>query len=224
MKTSVNDKLLQDDVMSELDYDPKVDAAHIGVSVDDGAVTLTGHVRSHAARIAAVRAAERIYGVTAVADEIEVRLPSSGVRNDTDIAEAIASQRNWNTVVPASVDVEVRNGWVTLRGEVDWPYQREEAEGAVIHLQGVCGVTNKITIKPRPNLGDVEQRVHQAFQRQADIDARSIWATAEGGTVTLHGNVRTFAERRHALHAAEAAPGVTRVVNRIFVLPGPNLE
>ena len=224
MKTTLSDEVLQVDVMSELAYDPRVNAAHIGVSADDGAVTLTGRVHSHAARIAAVRAAERVYGVTAVADEIEVRLPSSGVRNDTDIADEIARERRWSTSIPASVDVEIRNGWVTLRGEVDWAYQRDETEESVHRLQGVRGVTDKITIRPRPNFDDVEQRVHQALERQADVDARSIRVTADGGTVTLRGNVRTFAERRHAQRAAEAAPGVTKVVNHILVLPGPNPE
>jgi osmotically-inducible protein OsmY len=120
----ISDTLLQDEVMKELDYEPRVEPAHIGVSATDGAVTLTGHVHSYGAKVAAVRAAERVYGVTAVADEIQVRLPSSDERDDADIAEEIARQRGWNTLVPASVDAEVRKGHVTLRGTVDWAYQR----------------------------------------------------------------------------------------------------
>jgi osmotically-inducible protein OsmY len=220
VKTVIDDKLLQAEVMDELTYDPSVNAPDVGVSVTDGAVTLTGRVFSYASRVAAVRAAERVYGVRAVADEIEVRPSSSESHDDSAIAEEIARERIWNVQFPESVKVEVSNGRVTLRGEVEWAFEREAAETAVRPLKGVRSVTNRITIKPRPDVRDVKQRVEQAVRRLADVDADSVWIEADGGTVTLHGEVGTFAERRSAQRAAEAAPGVRKVKNHILVAPG----
>jgi osmotically-inducible protein OsmY len=215
----MDDKVIQEAVMRELDWDPKVDAAHIGVSVKNGAVTLTGHVSSYSEKLAAVKAAERVYGVKAVADEIKVRLPTSDVRDDTDIAEEIARELQWNTLVPDTVHAEVRNGIVTLRGDVEWAYQREEAERAVRDLTGVTGVTNLITVKPRVKAADIEQRIKEAIERAASLDARQIRVTTTNGTVHLQGHVHSLFEKKVAEEAAKAAPGIVKVENEIVVTP-----
>lgn len=219
MKTVMSDKLMQDAVMKELDWDPKVTASAIGVTAKDGAIALSGHVTSYMEKLAAVRAAERVYGVKAVADDLEVKLLSSAERDDADIATEIARQRSWSTVIPASVEAEVRHGNVTLRGHVEWAFQRSEAARSVRGLAGVRGVTNLITIKPGPQAADVRLRVEEAIERMADLDARSIWVSITNGTAHLHGHVHSFAESRIAEHAAEACPGITLVDNEIAVRP-----
>ena len=221
MKTSTTDNALGDAVRSELEWDPKVDQTHIGVAAADGAVTLTGYVRSYAQEHAAVRAAERIYGVRAVADELEVRLPQPFQRNDTEIAEEISRQGEWNTLIPKAVRAEVKNGAVTLRGEVEWAYQRDATEHALRHLAGVRSVTNLITVKPsgKAETSEIKELVEDAIGRQANVDAHSISVTTEGGTVRLQGRVRSLAESRAAVRAAEAAPGVTLVENDLVVRP-----
>jgi osmotically-inducible protein OsmY len=215
------DKSLQEAVMKELEWDPKVDAAHIGVSAKDGAVTLSGHVPSYSEKFAAVRAAERVFGVKAVADEIEVRLPGSSVRDDSDLAEQIARVLSWNTYVPETVEAEVRDGWVTLRGEVEWSFQRDAAKRAVRDLTGVKGVSNLITMKPRvkPTPAEVEERVAEAIERQASLHPRRIWATTSNGTVHLHGTVHSVWEKRVAEEAAASAAGVAKVEDHIAVTP-----
>jgi VCBS repeat-containing protein len=221
MKTSTSDNALGDAVRSELEWDPKVDQTHIGVAAADGAVTLTGYVKSYAQEQAAVRAAERIHGVRAVADELEVRLPQPHKRNDTEIAEEIARQGESNTLIPPAVRAEVKDGAVTLRGEVEWAFQRDDAEEAIRHLAGVRSVTNSITVKPsdKAESGEVKERVENAIERQANIDAHGISVTTEGTTVRLSGRVRSLAESRAAVKAAEAAPGVTLVKNDLEVRP-----
>lgn len=214
----MDDKSLQEDVMDELTWDPEVDAAHIGVAARDGAVTLTGHVESYAQKTAAVRAAERVQGVIAVADEIEVRLPSSSVRDDTEIAEAIARGLRWHSTVPRdAVDAEVRNGWVTLRGEVEWSYQRQAAERVARDTLGVKGVTNMIVLKSRPKPSQIEHRIADAIKRMANLDANQIRVTATNGTVHLHGTVHSWYEKRLAEQEASGAPGVTSVDNQIKI-------
>ncbi|MGZ4357655.1 MAG: BON domain-containing protein, partial [Gaiellaceae bacterium] len=194
----MDDKTLQAGVMQELKWDPEVNAAHIGVIAKDGAVTLTGYVSSYSEKYAAVRAAERVYGVRAVADEIEVRLPASSKRDDPAIAEAIAHTLQWNTLVPETVDVEVRNGYVTLRGEVEWNYQKDAAERAVRDVTGVMGVANLITVKPKVRASEVRKRVEEAIERAAALDARGISVTTTNGTVHLHGTVHSLFEKRVA--------------------------
>jgi osmotically-inducible protein OsmY len=220
MMTAMTDKTVVSAVRGELDWDPKVNANALGVTIKDGAIVLTGTVSSHAEKLASVKAAERVYGVRAVAAEITVELPGASHVGDAEIAETIARQLRWNTVVPDTVDAAVDNGYVTLRGTVEWSYQRDAAERPINSMRGVYRVTNLITVEPRePVAADLGQRVHEALSRMADLDARSIGVAATNGTVHLQGSVRTFAEKRIAEHAAAAAPGVREVSNDLLVSP-----
>lgn len=220
MRTTSSDKTTRDAVIRELEWDPRVNTDHIGVAASDGAIVLSGHVSSYSDRWAAVRAAERVYGVRAVADELEVKLSQSSVRDDEDIAEDISRHMHLNTAIPAGVKADVIKGHVTLHGQVQWRYERNEAERAIRYLAGVHNVSNTITVKPQaPKAADVDHRVSEAIERMADLDARSIRVTTTNGTVHLHGVVHSFAERRTAGFAAAAAPGVTDVENEILVTP-----
>lgn len=213
------DRTLQSDVMRELERDPAVDAAHIGVSVRDRAVTLAGKVSSYDERVHAVKAAERVYGVRAIADELEIRLPRSHARDDSAVAEAIAHALRWNNEVPDTVDAEVSHGLVTLRGEVDWPFQAEQAKRVVQSITGVRGVTSAITVTPRPTMPDLRKRIEEAFGRAADLDVRRIRVTLTDAAVRLDGEVRSLREAEMARNAVAAAPGVTAVDNRLSVVP-----
>jgi osmotically-inducible protein OsmY len=215
----MTDKAVQEAVLRELEWDPQVEAAHIGVAVNKGAVTLTGHVSSYTEKLAAIRAAERIQGVTAVADEIEVELPGASIRDDTEIAEQIAQTLRWNTLVPDTVRAEVRNGVVTLRGEVEWPYQQEAAERAVRDVTGIRAVTNLITVKPRVKASAVKERIEETIERSASLDAEAIEVSTTNGTVHLRGKVHSLWEKRLAEQAAASAPGVARVENQLIVVP-----
>lgn len=216
----MSDKRLRDAVLRELKWDPQVDAAHVGVSAENGVVTLAGRASSYSERIAAVRAAERVYGVRAVVDHLEVRLPKSGIRDDDGIAVAIAHTLRWNVLVPKTVTVEVRNGYVTLRGDVHWNFQRDAAERAVRDVEGVRGIVNSIIVKPRSKEpSDVRERVAQAIERASAVDAAAIAVTTTNGTVRLRGTVHSLHERKLAEDAAKAAPGVERVENEIEVVP-----
>jgi len=215
----VRDETLAEDVRNELDWDPKVDPAHISVIVEDGAVTLSGFTSSYAERWAAVSAAERVYGVQAVADEIEVRLPDTDAKGDSAISEALQRSFDNHVELPMSVQAVVRDGVVTLTGEVGWRYQRSEAERLARHTRGVKDVVNRIDLKPKATAVDVEQRVGAALRRSADLDARAIWATVDDGTVHLHGHVHSFHEKEAAEDAAFAAPGVSAVDNQITISP-----
>ena len=219
MKAMNTDKRLQTDVMNELSWEPSIDAAHIGVSAKDGSVTLTGHVQSYAVKTRAVKVAERVYAVRAVADELEVRLPSSHSHDDSTIAEAIAHNFRWNVDVPQDVDAKVAKGWVTLRGKVNGFYQRAAAERAVEHQAGVLGVTNAIEVKQLAKPADVQKLIGSAFQRNATLDARQIQITSDNGTVHLYGSVHSVNEARAARTAAYAAPGVTMVDSHLVVTP-----
>lgn len=212
------DTELRDDVLDELNWEPMVDPASIGVAVTDGVVTLTGTVDSYSEKLAAEEAAKRVYGVTAVANDIQVKLPGAAERTDADIAKAARNSLDWNTVLPGdAITVTVRDGWVTLEGKVDWMFQKREAENAVRYLNGVKGVTNLIKIKEEPKPVEIEAKIENALKRSAEIDARRIWVETRNGTVILHGKVRSWAEREEAEDAAWAAPGVTDVDNRITV-------
>jgi osmotically-inducible protein OsmY len=217
MKT---DTELQQDVMNELKWEPTLKAAEIGVAVKDGVVTLSGHVDSYVKKLVAERAAARVFGVRAVAEAIQVRLPGSLKRSDEDIGEMVANVLEWNVLVPHDqVKVHVQDGVVTLSGEVDWGYQKHAAEEAVHHLMGVLWLNNQITIKPTIKPQDIKNKIVSAFQRNALLDSRRIKIETSGGKVILSGSVRTWGERGEAQWAAWAAPGVFEVENNIIISP-----
>jgi osmotically-inducible protein OsmY len=220
MITTITDSELQRDVLNELKWEPSVDAAHIGVSVKGGVVTLTGHVTSYAEKWAAEEAAKRVYGVRAVANEIDVKIPSSSKRTDEDIAITAVNALKENAAVPDDkIKVTVSNGWVTLEGEVEWQFQKTAAETAVRYLSGVVGVTNLIRVKPQAKPDELKKRIEDAFKRTAALDANNIRIEVDGGKVTLRGKVRSWAERELAEREAWAAPGVWSVENLIEVEP-----
>lgn len=211
---------VQSDVIRELQWDPKVEEAAIGVAVERGAVTLSGHVRSLGQKEAAVKAAWRVYGVTAVADEVEVRLEPHETRDDADIAQAIASALEWHAAIPVGViRPTVRDGWVTLEGEVDWHYRRNEAERVVRNLRGIRGVTNLVAVKPSRASREVHRRISEALHRQAQLDSRRIWVETSDGTAILHGTVSNWQEAVAARKAAESAPGIRTVRSELSITP-----
>ena len=215
MKTDIQ---IRKDVENELQWDPSIDDRKIGVIVNDGVVTLHGEVAHFAGRWAAEDSAKRVVGVRAIANEIQVKIPSSAARTDTDIAEAAANALRWHVVVAAEpIKAVVTDGWITLSGEVGWGYQKTAAENAVRHLIGVKGVINDIAIKTAVKATDVKQQIEDAFKRHALIDAKSIEVKVDRSTVTLNGYVHTWQERDDAALAAWAAPGVVSVDNRLAV-------
>jgi osmotically-inducible protein OsmY len=217
MKT---DTELQRDVMDELKWEPTIKAAEIGVGVTDGVVTLSGYVDSFYKKWAAERAAARVFGVKAVAEEIQVRLPGSFKRSDEDIAQAASNDLQWNVSVPYDrIKIQVEEGLVNLSGEVDWWYQKDAAEDAVRKLVGVVLVSNHITIKPAVKPQDVKDKIESAFQRNALLDSRRVTVETHGGKVILRGSVRNWAERDQVVWAAWAAPGVSEVESHITFSP-----
>jgi osmotically-inducible protein OsmY len=221
MKPMISDKILRDAVMTELERDPEVVAKHVSVTATDGAITLGGHVMTIHEKHVAVRAAERVDAVRAVADDIEVRPPALHERADDEIAEEVAHLRGSGAQIPDSVAVQVRDGRVILHGEVESASQRDAAESAVRRLTGVRVVGNLIKLKAQnePTAADVERRVQEAIARTADLYARSIRVTLNNSTVHLQGHVPSLAALQTALHAAETTPGVTAVESEIVVTP-----
>ena len=215
MKT---DKELQRDVLDELAWEPSVDAAEIGVSVESGVVVLNGVVKSLNQKWTAERVAERVDGVRAVTDELVVKLPGDSQYSDADIAKAALNALDWNASVPRDqIKVLVEHGRVTLKGTVEYHFQKDAAETAVRNLKGVKGVFNTVAIKPRASAGDVIQVIKRALHRAAQVDAERISVEAREGKVILRGSVRTWAEREDAERAAWAAPGVSDVQNDIRI-------
>jgi osmotically-inducible protein OsmY len=215
-----SDAEIERDVKEELQWDPDLDGTDIALSVKDGVVMLTGFTKSYADKYEAETAAKRVSGVRAVVNDIEVRLPSVDERPDPEIArEAVAAIKSQLPISSENIKVIVKNGWVTLEGEVEWQYQRNTAESAVRRIKGVKGVSNLIQIKPRAEPGEIKRRIQDAFRRSAEIDANRIVVEANGSEVILKGTVRSWAEREEAERAAWAAPGVTKVIDQIVVSP-----
>jgi osmotically-inducible protein OsmY len=215
---TMTDRELQRDVLEALKWEPSVDAAHIGVSAEDGVVTLTGYVSSYGERYAAEQAAKRVHGVKAVVNDIEVKLPGSSQRTDEEIAQAAVDALRSNVAVPADrIKVTVSKGWITLEGEVEWQYQRLAAESAVRNLPGVVGVSNQVVVRPRVSPAEVQSKIEDALERSAETDARRITVEVDGGKVVLRGKVRSLAEKEEAELEAWGAPGVYRVENLITV-------
>ena len=213
-----SDSQLKKDVETELEWDPAINASQVGVLVRDGVVTLTGHLDSYAAKHAAERAAQRVVGVRGLAVELDVRLGVSARRTDGELAAAAESALNWHALVPKGrIKVMVEGGMVTLSGEVDWDYQRTHAVKAVRELTGVIGVSNNVSVKPQTTPSDVRQRIQSALERQADREAKNIEIVVTGSTVTLKGQIHSWAERAAAQGAAWSAPGITSVVNQLRV-------
>jgi osmotically-inducible protein OsmY len=216
-----NSTKLQHYVQEELEWEPAIDASHIGVTATySGVITLTGTVRTYAERVTAERAAKRVAGVRAVANDLEVEPVGSVKHTDTNLAQAVLLALESDIAVPhEKIRVRVDGGWVTLEGEVALQFQRAAAENAIRRLEGVRGIKNQIRLQVRPlaEPAEVKQRIEAAFRRSAEIDARGIEVKAENGTVKLQGTVRTWAEREEAERAAWAAPGVLAVEDYLIV-------
>ena len=214
------DSEIEQDVKDELTWDPDIDATDIAVSVKKGVVALTGFVKSFTDKYEAEAAAKRVAGVIAVANDIEVRLPSIDARPDPEIArDAVAALKSQLPFSFEKIKVIAKNGWLTLEGQVEWQYQRSTAESAVRRIQGVKGVTNSITLRPTAEPSEIKRKIQDAFKRNAEVDANHIMVEADGSVVTLKGTVRSWMEREEAERAAWAAPGVTNVVDQISVNP-----
>ena len=215
-----SDSEIRDDVIEELRWEPRIsDPDAIGVAVRDGAVTLTGSVPSYAEKLAAAQAAERVYGVKAVANDLKVKLPGTP-RDDADIATAIAHVLEWNVNVPeGKVHARVQDGWVTLEGRVEHDYQRREVERMVRNVRGVTGVTDTITVEPPPKPEAVREEIEETFKREAEIDARHIRVEVTDHTAQLYGHVHSLQEAQAARAAAASAPGVAAVESHLLVSP-----
>ncbi len=212
------DEDIQTDILEELKWNTRVRPNEIGVAVKDGVATLTGWVDSYVKKMAAEEAAHRVPGVKAVANDIEVRLPGSTERTDADLAKAALNALMWEAAISADkLDVTVSKGWVTLKGEVEYGFQKRSAERAVEHLSGVKGVINLITIKPRVSPSDLKHNIEKALLRNAETDAKHITVEVQGSKIILRGTVRSYAEKKAAEDAAWSAPGVSEVENRIVI-------
>lgn len=213
-----DDLNLQEAVLEELRWEPRLEAAHIGVIVHDEVVTLTGHVETFAEKHAAEVAAHRVRGVRAVANDLEVSLPADDQRTDEDIAGAALERLAWDVTIPEdSIHLTVEDGWITLGGHVDWHYQRENAEQALQRLYGVTGISNQITIKKHVEPGHISDEIMHALHRSWFFDPKTIDVRVDEGTVFLTGTVHTPHDRQVAAATAWAAPGVTDVRNDIVI-------
>ena len=213
-----HDDQLQKAVLAELRWEPSITAAHIGVTADNGTVTLTGHVNSFGQKHAAEMATGRVKGVRAIAEEIEVRLPFEINRDDADIATAAANRLAWDTGTPRdAVKIKVEQGRVTLTGQVDWHFQKEAAEREIRNLMGVLGVSNLVTIKPRVDTAHLQDDIQLALHRSIFFQPENVHVSAQDGRVKLTGTVNSWQERRTAASTAWAARGATSVENDLIV-------
>lgn len=215
----MTDRELQRHVQSALVWDPSVTSTDVGVTVDNGVVTLRGDVSSYAEKQAAERIALHVFGVKAVANDLTVRLAGDYERTDGDLAQACVSALKMNTVIPRDrVSVAVSDGWVTLTGTVEWQFQKESAARAVRDLVGVRGITNNVVVHPQVRIADIQNKIEAALKRSAEIDARRINVSVQDNKVTLTGNVHSWAERQAAERAVWSAPGVSQVDDHITVV------
>ncbi|QEM03591.1 BON domain-containing protein [Mucilaginibacter rubeus] len=215
MKT---DSQIQKDVMDELKWQPFLNSSAIGVAVKNGIVTLSGTVDTFSKKITAERAAKKVIGVKAIAEDIQIGVSPVYRKTDTEIAEAVLNALKWHSAVPDDkIKIKVEDGAVTMEGELEWEYQRVSAKTAIQDLTGVRSVINLITLRPRISPAELEQKISAAFQRSANIDATKVHAGISGNTVTLTGRVRSFAESEDAADVAWAAPGVFHVVNNLDI-------
>ncbi len=215
---ALTDEEIQRDVLEELKWDMRVQPNEVGVSVHNRIVTLTGWVDSYAKKLAAEAAAHRVHDVMVVVNDIEVRLPGSAERTDLDLAQAVLNALRWDAGIPAGkLDITVSRGWVTLKGEVDYAFQKKDAEKAIQHISGIRGITNLITIKPHVSPTDLKQQIERELVRNAETDAWNIQVEVQGNKVILRGTVRSYAEKKAAEEAAWLAPGVSEVENRIVI-------
>jgi osmotically-inducible protein OsmY len=213
------DTEIQKDIAAELKWEPSLRDDDIAVGIRDGVVTLGGFVDSYADKKKAERVAARVKGVKAIANELEVKLPSFSERSDPDIARAALEHLRWNISVPhEKIQVKIDQGWLTLEGEVQWQYQKEAAEKAVRNLTGVKGMTSLIRLSAQAIPRDVKKRIREALHRTAQFDADRIRVEMEGNKVLLEGTVRSYAELRDAERAARNAPGVTEVDSRLAIV------
>lgn len=210
------DTLLRQKVLDALEWEPSVDANNIGVSVNNGIVTLNGHVKTYAEKLAAEQCVQGLSGVRAVAQDIEVRLDYMPKTDDDQIAERAARILEWSNV-PDKIKVKVEKGWITLNGEVDWYFQRNHAEDLVSHLSAVRGISNLIKVKERVQPGNIKLQIEDALKRSALLHASKIQVSAKDGEVTISGSVPTLYEKQVARGAVWAAPGVRRVVDNLHI-------
>lgn len=215
----MSDSTLRQDIIDELDFEPSIDAAEIGVAVENGVATLTGHVPTYAQKLTVEEVVRRVKGVKGMAQEIEVRPFGTNRTADDEIAKRAVNTINWNTSVPdGAVQVKVQDGWVTVTGKVEWQYQKKAAADAVRDLAGVVGVSNQIEIKQRASAFDVKKRIEDALKRHAEIEAQAIKVNVlDGGKIRLEGRVHAWSERSAAERAAWSALGVSSVEDRLTI-------
>jgi len=214
MKT---DSQLKQDIEAEIRREPTITSTDIKVAAESGIVKMTGTVPFYAEKLAVERAVQRVEGVRAIVEEIEVNLFGEHKRTDVDVATAVVSALRWHVWVPNEIQVKVEDGWVTLTGRAHWGFQSSAAEGAIRFLSGVRGVTNSITLKPSVEPTAVKDTIEKALKRNAEIDAAKVSVIADGGQVTLSGSVRSWSERIEVETAAWGTPGVTGVENTLTV-------